>query len=685
MHALSSAVVADVAALSRRFQQRSPFRHLVIDDFLQTDFATHLLAQFPAFEQGDARNENGELGGKSVVERIRGLGPAFSELDDLVRSRAFLDWLSQVTGIPDLLYDPYYFGGGTHDNRDGQDLDPHVDFNRHPANGWHRRLNLIVYLNPEWSDDWGGSLELHSDPRADNNTITVVTPLFNRCVMFETTASSWHGFSRIRLPTARRLLSRRSVALYFYTRTPPPEELTASHSTIYVDRPLPPQFAAGHTLSTRDVQDLHALLKRRDIHTQRLYEHTARLQARLDGIAALGLGDARSHGALYWLGRGLLALLHATGRERSLPTRETYVQAMTPFVNSLTPAARGQLRRTWRRINAPAFTVATSVGLPATASTARPDDERPIVSPPRGTAPPAAAALPEIAHYQPETMPRPAAHPDGHFYSPVVDTDDIARRQDEIWPTDPQVLGIDFNDASHRTVLEQFFPRHIADYRYPEQAPSEDAALDGYYTQNSQFSWLDSRALFVLMREWQPRRIIEVGSGYSSLLMADVNQRYLDARCEVVCIEPFPRPFLERGIAGLSEVIVLPVQQVPLARFEALQAGDILFIDSSHVAKTGSDVNYLFFEVLPRLAAGVRIHIHDIFLPHDYLKDWVIGENRSWNEQYLLRALLMYSTAFRVLFGCSYAFHRYPEAVKQALNLPSGHAFGGGSLWIERC
>jgi hypothetical protein len=118
--------------------------------------------------------------------------------------------------------------------------------------------------------------------------------------------------------------------------------------------------------------------------------------------------------------------------------------------------------------------------------------------------------------------------------------------------------------------------------------------------------------------------------------------------------------------------------------FDTLQAGDILFIDSSHVAKTGSDVNRLFFDVLPRLAPGVRIHIHDIFLPHEYPQEWVLQDNRSWNEQYLVRALLMYSVGFRVVFGCSYAYYRFPEDVARALALPSGRGFAGGSLWIER-
>jgi hypothetical protein len=205
-----------------------------------------------------------------------------------------------------------------------------------------------------------------------------------------------------------------------------------------------------------------------------------------------------------------------------------------------------------------------------------------------------------------------------------------------------------------------------------------------FYTRNTQFSWLDSRALFVLLRQWRPRRLIEVGSGFSTLLSADVNHRFLDSVAEITCIEPYPRAFLRQSIPGLTRVIEDKVQNVPLAEFTNLQAGDILFIDSSHVAKTGSDVNFLYFEVLPRLAAGVRVHIHDIFLPHDYPREWVIDENRSWNEQYLLRALLMHSNAFRVVFGCSYAYWRFPELVRAALAHPQGHAFAGGSFWIER-
>jgi len=283
---INPSVLARTDALAAAFARREPFRHVVIDDFLDAAFAARLLEQFPAFERGNARNEAGQPGGKSTIERVRALGDAYATLDDLVRTRMFLDVVGSITGIPGLLYDPHYFGGGTHENRDDQDLDPHIDFNRHPLEPWHRRLNLIVYLNHDWDDAWGGSLELHSDPRSPDDRVEIVTPLFNRCVIFETTESSWHGFGRITLPDDRKALSRKSVALYFYTKQRPAEELADTHSTIYVDRPLPPRFAPGLTLSGSDVDELRAILARRDQHLQRIYGDVTRLTAELERAQA---------------------------------------------------------------------------------------------------------------------------------------------------------------------------------------------------------------------------------------------------------------------------------------------------------------------------------------------------------------------------------------------------------------
>ena len=279
-------------ALRAQFRGAKPFRHVVIDDFLAKPFVDALLAEFPAFERGNARAEDGSLGNKSTVERVRELGTAYSTLDDLIQTRSFLDLVGQATGIDDLLNDPWYFGGGTHENRHGQDLDAHVDFNRHPVERWHRRLNLIVYLNHRWQDDWGGSLQLHSDPRADDNRISTITPLFNRAVIFETTEWSWHAFPPIQLPEAERGLSRKSIALYFYTADRPAEELADTHSTIYVDRPLPDHFQPGHVLDADDVQTLKVLLKRRDMHNQRLYGEISSLTSQLEGATrALSTGS----------------------------------------------------------------------------------------------------------------------------------------------------------------------------------------------------------------------------------------------------------------------------------------------------------------------------------------------------------------------------------------------------------
>lgn len=284
---LNPALKDRAAELAARFAVREPFRHVVIDDFFSRAFCAQLLEQFPPFERGNARNEAGQLGNKSTVEKIRDLGSGYAALDDLLQTRAFLDLIGRITGVPELLYDPWYFGGGTHENRHGQDLDSHVDFNRHPVERWHRRLNLIVYLNEEWNEAWGGSLQLHSDPRSPDDRITTIAPLYNRAVIFETTEWSWHGFPRIALPGDKQALTRKSIALYFYSTDRPSDELADTHSTIYVDLPLPEKFRSGLTLSEGDVQELRVLLARRDHHNQRLYRDVGELTRQLEQAQAM--------------------------------------------------------------------------------------------------------------------------------------------------------------------------------------------------------------------------------------------------------------------------------------------------------------------------------------------------------------------------------------------------------------
>jgi hypothetical protein len=220
-----------------------------------------------------ARNEYGKIGRKAVVQDIRGISDAYRRFDELVSSAEFLALMSEMTGIADLQYDPEYVGGGTHENLSGQALDVHVDFNYQPRTKSHRRLNLILFLNEEWREDWGGLLELHRDPwiPPEENEIRTVTPVQNRCVVFETSERSWHGFEAVADVDGAEL-SRKTLAIYLYTRDRPEDEIVPEHGTIYVKRPLPPELKAGHTLTDADVTRVRKLITGRDDYLRRMYE-----------------------------------------------------------------------------------------------------------------------------------------------------------------------------------------------------------------------------------------------------------------------------------------------------------------------------------------------------------------------------------------------------------------------------
>ena len=287
-----------IDAARQEFFRAQPFRHVVIDGFLSEEFCAALLKEFPAFNEKQALNEMGLVGGKAVVDKLPQIGPAYRQFDQLIQSPAFLGKIEAITGIPKLLYDPHYFGGGTHENRHGQDLDIHVDFNYHPKTQSHRRLNLIVFLNPEWKAEWGGCLELHRDPwgAPENDQVVSVVPLLNRCVIFETTETSWHGFRRIQVPDAG--MSRRSLAIYFYTAERPSEETAPAHSTVYVPWRLPEHLRAGHTLTEADVEALDEQFSRRNELLRFLYEREKEFTEVREGLLT-------SHS--YRLSRALLA------------------------------------------------------------------------------------------------------------------------------------------------------------------------------------------------------------------------------------------------------------------------------------------------------------------------------------------------------------------------------------------
>jgi len=276
-------VVREADRYRDEFLHADPFKHVMIDDFLETDFAERLLEQFPRFDPKLAINEMGAVGGKAVNTKIREIGTAYQRLYEVIGGKAFLDLASRLSGIPDLILDPKLFGGGTHENLHGQDLDAHVDFNYDESQQLHRRLNLIVYLNKGWKAEWGGSIEIHSNPRdPENNRVKAYEPLFNRAVMFETNEISWHGFPRIDLPPDQRHQSRKSISIYLYTKTRPGAEIAPMHGTFYVQHPLPKRVIPGYTLTQDDVAELKDLLYRRDLWIEEYHKMELQKNAEID-------------------------------------------------------------------------------------------------------------------------------------------------------------------------------------------------------------------------------------------------------------------------------------------------------------------------------------------------------------------------------------------------------------------
>ena len=282
---LHPSLVTRVDEARDRFAGAQPFRHVVIDEFLEPTFCRELMNQFPAFDASHAVTERGQPGRKAVIGKLPGLGTGYERFDRLMRDSDFLGLIGRITAIPKLLYDPEYVGGGTHENLSGEDLAPHVDFNFHPRQRWHRRLNLIVFLNQQWEQNWGGCLELIRDPWTSSIANAVpVLPLANRAVIFETNEYSWHGFQQIQLPPGAPVASRRSIAVYFYSKDRPVSETAGAHTTVYVHRQLGDQIRAGYTLGEHDVEEIRDLIGRRDSQIKFLYERELRFSSFIDGL-----------------------------------------------------------------------------------------------------------------------------------------------------------------------------------------------------------------------------------------------------------------------------------------------------------------------------------------------------------------------------------------------------------------
>lgn len=253
-------------------------------------------------------------------------------------------------------------------------------------------------------------------------------------------------------------------------------------------------------------------------------------------------------------------------------------------------------------------------------------------------------------------------YPPGHYYSPLVSIESIP----DVMTIDYNVAipGVDLNEGSQLSLLD-----NLKAYYKKDLFPVRKKDGWRYYFDNLYFSYSDGIFLSALMQHYKPKRIIEVGSGWSSAVMLDTNEKFLNDACRLTFIEPFPEERLKVLVPQLNADILVQdfVQSVNTDFFKQLSTGDILFIDSSHVSKFRSDLNYLLFHVLPALNSGVIIHFHDIMFPFEYPPEW-LKQGRSWNEAYLLRAFLQHNSSYEILLFTSYLEGKHSEWFRE--NMP---------------
>jgi hypothetical protein len=270
--------------------------------------------------------------------------------------------------------------------------------------------------------------------------------------------------------------------------------------------------------------------------------------------------------------------------------------------------------------------------------------------------------------------------PPGHFYSPIANPDEVDRHLTRIYP---QRLVDSVPEVSiDRGAMVRKWNALVP---FMKSAPFSETPTAGlrYGYDNNYYSWGDGSILHGMLRLHRPKKLIEIGGGHSSACTLDTVDRYIEG-CQLTFIEPYPRRLLDLFGDAVSRVRILdyPVQETPLEIFEELDSGDVLFIDSTHVLRPGSDVCFELFQVLPRLARGVLVHFHDMFWPFEYPRTWSVQENRSWNELYAVRAFLMGNDAWEVVM-----FNDYMATFESPLIESTYPAFlrnAGGALWLQR-
>lgn len=261
-----------------------------------------------------------------------------------------------------------------------------------------------------------------------------------------------------------------------------------------------------------------------------------------------------------------------------------------------------------------------------------------------------------------------------HFYQPIPDTRTL---KEHLWTHLSELAGVDMNIEAQAELLLKVFPQFKLEYDKfplgPTNVPYE------FYLNNGCFDGLDALVLYCMVRHFKPRKMIEIGSGFSTRVSAQA--ALLNGNTELTAIEPYPSEILIKGFPGLSRLYREKIENMDIAMFKGLEENDILFVDTSHVVKCGGDVNVIYLEIIPRLNKGVIVHIHDIFFPREYPKEWIFEMQRFWTEQYLLQSFLAFNSEFEVLFSNSFIPYKYFNEVKSVFhNSPCG----GSSFWMRR-
>ena len=270
-----------------------------------------------------------------------------------------------------------------------------------------------------------------------------------------------------------------------------------------------------------------------------------------------------------------------------------------------------------------------------------------------------------------------------HFYEPIPDTRTL---NDELWSKHSEMVGIEIREQEQIRLLSEFSAKFKGEY---EAFPRHKTPIPHqYYVNNGDLESVDGEILYCMIRYFKPRKIFEIGSGSSTYLSAQATLRNKeenkDYECELMAVDPYPNSVLKDGFPGLSKLIPEKVQNVPVSKFGELKENDVLFIDSSHILKIGSDVQHEYLEILPRLNKGVLIHAHDIFLPSEYPREWVYKQYRFYTEQYLLQAFLAFNSAFEILWMGSYMHLKHPEKLEKAFSSYDKNKVWPGSFWLRK-